>query len=134
VAEPAADASRDAQTDQILATVRSQGGRATPAKRILLTILLASPQHRSAEDIAAEVQQVAPDIHLTTVYRNLEELERLNLVDKTRTDHGPATYHLARAAHGHLVCESCGSMTEVPGELFAALGRCAGSDAGRSTA
>jgi len=109
------------RTDEILAAVRAHGGRATPAKRILVTILLASHGHRSAEDIAADVRGEAPDIALTTVYRNLEELERIGLVDRTRTDHGPATYHLASAAHGHLVCESCGAMTEVPGDLFAEL-------------
>ncbi|HUB41216.1 MAG TPA: Fur family transcriptional regulator [Streptosporangiaceae bacterium] len=112
-------------TDEILEVVRSHGGRATPAKRILLNILLASPRHRTAEDIAAAVRALAPDIALTTVYRNLDELARLRLVDKTRTDHGPASYHIALAAHGHLVCENCGSMIEVPGDLFDSLAKAA---------
>jgi len=117
----AANRTATAATEAILAVVRNHGGRATPAKRILVAVLLASPGHRSAEDIAAAVRAQAPDVALTTIYRNLEELERLSLVDKTRTDHGPATYHLAAVAHGHLVCGHCGSMTEVPGELFADL-------------
>jgi Fur family transcriptional regulator, ferric uptake regulator len=57
-------------------------------------------------------------VHLSTVYRNLEELERLGVIDSTRLRDGPATYHLASAAHGHLVCEKCGSMTEVPDDMF----------------
>jgi Fe2+ or Zn2+ uptake regulation protein len=60
-------------------------------------------------------------VHLSTIYRNLEELERLGVIDSTRLGSGPATYHLASAAHGHLVCEKCGSMTEVPDEMFAGL-------------
>jgi Ferric uptake regulator family len=44
----------------------------------------------------------APDVHLSTNYRNLEELERLGVIDSTRLGSGPATYHLASAAHGHL--------------------------------
>jgi Fur family transcriptional regulator, ferric uptake regulator len=107
--------------DEILAVVRRHGGRATPAKRLLATILLGARRHLSAEEIAAAVHAQVPDVAITTVYRNLEELERLGLVDRTRTDHGPATYHLATAAHGHLVCENCGSMTEVPADLFADL-------------
>jgi Fur family transcriptional regulator, ferric uptake regulator len=39
-------------------------------------------------------------------------------VDRTCTGHGAATCHLASAAHGHLLCQQCGSMTEVPGEMF----------------
>jgi Fe2+ or Zn2+ uptake regulation protein len=64
-------------------------------------------------------------VHLSTIYRNLEELERLGVIDSTRLGSGPATYHLASAAHGHLVCERCGTMIEVPDEIFADLVRLA---------
>jgi Fur family transcriptional regulator, ferric uptake regulator len=107
--------------EQILRVLRRHGDKATPARRILLEILVSSRGHRSAEDLAAEVRARAPDIHLTMIYRNLEELDRLKIIDRTRLDHGPATYHLSTAAHGHLVCEHCGSMTEVPDALFQQL-------------
>jgi Fur family transcriptional regulator, ferric uptake regulator len=107
--------------EDVLARMRSRGGRATSARRLLLAALVATPGHLSAEQLAAEVQARTPDVNLSTIYRNLEELERLRVVDRTRLGHGPATYHLASAAHGHLVCEKCGSMTEVPQELFAGL-------------
>ena len=82
---------------------------------------MAAPGHLSAVQPTAEVQARAPDVNLSTIYRNLEELERLRVVDRTHLGHGPATYHLASAAHGHLVCEKCGSMTEVPQDLFVGL-------------
>jgi len=111
--------------EEVMALVRAHGGRATPARRLLLTALFGSREHRSAEDLAAEVHALAPDVHLSTIYRNLEELERLGVIDSTRLGSGPATYHLATAAHGHLVCEQCGTMTEVPDEIFADLVRVA---------
>ena len=86
-----------------------------------LTALFGSTDHKSAEELADEIRAQAPDVHLSTIYRNLEELERLGVIDSTRLGSGPATYHLASAAHGHLVCEKCGSMTEVPDEMFAGL-------------
>ena len=116
--------------EDVLALVRQNGGRATPARRLLLNALFGNREHRSAEELAAEVHAVAPDVHLSTIYRNLEELERLGVVDSTRLGGGPATYHLASATHGHLVCEKCGSMTEVPDEMFADLVRIAGTDYG----
>ena len=91
--------------EEVMALVRAHGGRATPARRLLLTALFGSREHRSAEDLAAEVHALAPDVHLSTIYRNLEELARLGVIDSTRLGSGPATYHLATAAHGHLVCE-----------------------------
>jgi Fur family transcriptional regulator, ferric uptake regulator len=107
--------------EDVLALVRRNGGRATPARRLLLNALFGNREHRSAEELAAEVHAAAPDVHLSTIYRNLEELERLGVVDSTRLGSGPATYHLASAAHGHLVCEKCGSMTEVPDSMFTGL-------------
>src|SRR5262249_34092794 len=116
-----------AAIEDVLALVRKQGGRATPARRLLLQALFGTQEHRSAEELAAEVRSHAPDVHMSTVYRNLEELERLGVIDCTRMGEGPATYHVASAAHGHLVCEKCGSMTEVPDDMFRALVRSARS-------
>ena len=124
-----APADRQAIED-VLALVRRHGGRATPARRLLLNALFGCREHRSAEELAAEVHSRAPDVHLSTIYRNLEELERLGVIDSTRLGNGPATYHLASAAHGHLVCEQCGTMVEVPDEIFADLVRVAGSEYG----
>ncbi len=134
VADEASDvaterANREA-IDEVLALVRRNGGRATPARRLLLNALFGNREHRSAEELAAEVHDRAPDVHLSTIYRNLEELERLGVIDSTRLGSGPATYHLASAAHGHLVCEQCAAMIEVPDEIFTDLVRVAGTEYG----
>jgi len=119
-AGPAAE--RDA-VDAVLARLRERGGRATPGRRLLLSALFRDRRHRSAEDLAAEVKARAPDVNRSTIYRNLEELVRLRVVDRAYIGSGPAAYHLASVAHGHLVCETCGSITEVPDELFGGLAR-----------
>jgi Fe2+ or Zn2+ uptake regulation protein len=106
-----------------LELVRQSGGRVTSSRRILLRILFSSTGHRSAEELAAEVQAEAPDIHLSTIYRNLEELERLGVVVHAHFGHGPATYHLATSVHGHFVCEECGKLIEVPDSMFSGLAR-----------
>ncbi|HEX3956409.1 MAG TPA: Fur family transcriptional regulator [Trebonia sp.] len=129
-AEPVTERTDRDAIEDVLALVRSHGGRATPARRLLLNALFGSREHRSAEELAAEVHALAPDVHLSTIYRNLEELERLGVVDSTRLGGGPATYHLASAAHGHLVCEKCGTMIEVPDGIFGGLVRVAVADYG----
>jgi Fur family transcriptional regulator, ferric uptake regulator len=113
-----------------LTRMREHGSRSTTQRRLLLEALIARPGHRSAEQLATDVRARAPDVNITTIYRNLDELERLKIVDRTQLGHGPATYHLASAAHGHLVCHDCGCMTEVPGEIFTALARQARDDYG----
>ena len=126
-------ASGQAEPDSVegvLRLLRSQGGRITTSRRLLLRCLFEGGAHRTAEELAAEVQSSAPDVHLSTIYRNLDELERLGVVVHAHLGHGPATYHLATETHGHLVCQSCGAMLEAPQDLFGALALAAERDYG----
>lgn len=107
--------------EEVLALVRARGGRVTTARRQLLDALFDASGHCTAEDLAATVQARAPDVHMSTIYRNLDELERIGVIVHTHLGHGPATYHLASAPHGHLVCEKCGATVEAPEDVFSAL-------------
>jgi Fe2+ or Zn2+ uptake regulation protein len=88
-------------------------------------VLFDASGHLSAEDLTAAVQARAPDVHISTIYRNLEDLERLGVVVHTHLGHGAATYQLASLAHGHFICEECGAMIEAPDALFRGLARTA---------
>jgi Fe2+ or Zn2+ uptake regulation protein len=103
----------------ILERLRSAGGRVTGARRAVVAALLAADDHVTADDLAATVQAADPEIHLSTVYRTLDALERLGVVDHVHLGHGRAVYHLADDPHQHLVCEECGVVIEAPHDLFA---------------
>ncbi len=109
------------QAEPILRMLRAQGGRVTTGRRAILEAFLGIGGHVTAEALTARVQATQPDVHESTVYRFLDELERLNVVDHVHLGHGPAVYHLASDAHHHLVCDGCGTVVEVPDELFADL-------------
>lgn len=111
--------------EETLDLMRANGGRVTTSRRQLLWCLYQDSTHRTAEEIATEIQKTTPDVHLSTVYRNLEELERLGVVVHAHLGHGPATYHLATDTHGHLVCESCGTTLEAPERFFNGLSNAA---------
>jgi Fur family ferric uptake transcriptional regulator len=118
----AAPAAGTDQVEEVLDLLRAKGGRVTTARRQLLEALFEASTHATAEDLAATVHARSPDVHLSTIYRNLDELERLGVIVHTHLGHGPASYHLASAPHGHLVCEVCGVTIEAPPEVFAELG------------
>lgn len=109
--------------DEVIALVRSRGGRATSSRRVLLEVLFEAEGHLTAEELTEAVQARAPDIHVSTVYRNLEDLQRMGVLLHTHVGHGPATYQLASSAHAHFVCEKCGVMLEAPEELLRGLAR-----------
>ncbi len=97
----------------------ASGGRVTAARRAGLEVLVSTGgEHLSAEDLAARVQAVHPDIHLSTVYRTLESFERVGLVSHVHLGHAPSTYHLAGQAHHHAVCGGCGVVVEVPADVL----------------
>ncbi len=84
----------------------------------MVSVLIGSEGHRSADEIAEEVHRSRPDVHLSTVYRTLEDLERLGVVEHVHLGHGPATYHLSTKRHAHLVCNGCGTTLEVEDSMF----------------
>src|SRR4051794_12131674 len=110
-----------ARRDRILAQLRAQGGRVTTARRALITALLEADDHVTADDLAATVQDAHPDVHRSTIYRTLDALEELGVVDHVHLGHGRAVYHLRDDPHHHLVCDVCGFVIEAPDGLFQPL-------------
>jgi Fe2+ or Zn2+ uptake regulation protein len=116
--------------DSVIEYLRSHGGRATASRRILLEVLFAADGHMSAEELADAVQTRAPDVHLSTIYRNLEELEQVGVVSHSHLGHGPSSYLLATHAHAHFICSECGAMIEAPEAYFRGLARSAKANLG----
>jgi Fe2+ or Zn2+ uptake regulation protein len=109
--------------EDALALLREHGGRITSSRRFLLEAIFDAQGHSTVEELAARVQAKAPDVHLSTIYRNVEELEKLGIIEHSHLGHGAATYHLAAGAHSHFVCETCGTTFEAPDALFTNLSK-----------
>ncbi len=106
-------------TDSLVKELRARGIRVTPQRAIIFEAIENLEGHITAEDIFQQVQQANPYISVATVYRTLELLQELRLVNQTNfgrsqtyfalKDHGP---------HHHLVCTECGSIKEFEDELL----------------
>jgi len=110
-----------ATVDSVLEHIGQRGARVTTARRAIVEAMVQAHGHRTADELAAAIHAAHPSINRSTIYRNLEELERLGVLVHAHLGHGAATYHLAANAHSHLVCERCGSAQSVPTELFSEL-------------
>lgn len=111
------------RVERLLDVLRRHGGRVTGARRAVIAELVRAEGHVTADQLAERIQASQPDVHLSTVYRTLDALEHLGMVDHTHLGHGRAVYHLADDPHQHLVCDACGAVVEVPHETFAQLSR-----------
>jgi Fur family ferric uptake transcriptional regulator len=117
-----AGADLEARAEELLDQVRARGGRVTSCRRALIATLLESGNHHlTAQDLTDSVQRAIPDVHLSTIYRSLDSLEEIGIVDHAHLGHGRAVYHLADEPHQHLVCERCERVFEVPDDVFAEL-------------
>lgn len=115
-----------ARYDQIVALLRRDGGRLTAARKAVVRALLeADDHHLTAADVTASVRDLDPDFQESTVYRTLDRLVELGVVDHVHLGHGAAVYHLTdeRHRHHHLVCSRCGRVIEASPSLLDAVAR-----------
>jgi Fe2+ or Zn2+ uptake regulation protein len=112
------------ELEDLLAELRARGGRVTTARRVVLADLVRrGSAHPTAEQIARRVARTNPGLHLSTIYRTLDALEELGIVTRAGIGDGAATYHLAADRHHHAVCESCGTVIELPDSALAPIVR-----------
>lgn len=109
-----ASADRRADVERILALLVERGGRRTASRRAIIEALVDSGSHITADDLTARARRRAPSVNLSTVYRTLDALEELGVVDHVHFGHGRAVYHPVGEDHQHLVCERCERVETLP--------------------
>ncbi|NCV96322.1 MAG: transcriptional repressor [Actinobacteria bacterium] len=73
----------------------------------------------SAQQLHQLLLRSGESIGLTSVYRALQSLVDVKIVDQLRKEDGEAIYRLCgEAHHHHLVCKSCGSTVEIEGSAL----------------
>lgn len=115
---PAADP-LDAVIEGAAALLRARGDRMTSPRRAVLTALALRQSHLAPDQVVAAVAEIDPAVHRASVYRALEALSELGVVQHMHLGHGTTAYHLA-AEHRHLhaACGRCGAVVDLPGDLL----------------
>ena len=100
---------------------RSRGIRVTAQRLAVYRALAEDVSHPTAEAIHSKLQIDMSSLSQATVYRILEFLEKEGLVRRVSTTEGAGRFDANAARHQHLVCRSCGRMTDYEAELPAAF-------------
>jgi len=89
------------------------GHHAGQARRSLLELLDSQPCALSAIEIEQQLRAGRRPVARASIYRILDELERLHLVQRVQVGGDMARYEPVRSGEGHhhLVCDSCGTVT-----------------------
>ncbi|MFT9450750.1 Fur family transcriptional regulator [Liquorilactobacillus ghanensis] len=99
------------------------GLKLTPQRRATVkTLLRLHESHLSAEELFAKVKEAEPEIGLATVYRTLEVLAELRVVNRVSFEDGITRYDLRTEDsghfHHHLLCQVCGRVEEIHEDLL----------------
>jgi len=102
--------------------LKEKGYRLTSQRLAILDVLHSSDKHLAAEDIYNQVRAKYPRINRSTVFRTLELLKELGLVDETDLGGDRLYYHHAdKGHHHHLICQKCGRVFDVEEEILEPL-------------
>lgn len=94
--------------------VEESGRRTGGAREAVIELLDAEDCCLSAHEISRELDRRDREVGLASVYRALDLLQGLGLIQRLDTGEGPARYERVTpggAHHHHAVCESCGALT-----------------------
>lgn len=116
-----------AQRSSVYRRLEEGAKRLTPQRELIIKIFLDRPgEHLSAEEVYQLVKEDFRDLGMATVYRTLEMLTKLDVLQQIHFNDGRARYEINLETtdvhrHHHMVCMRCGRVEEFQEDLLEAL-------------
>ena len=109
--------------------LREKGVKVTMQRILVLEALSSCPDgHLTAEEIYNLVKAAYPEIGLATIYRTIQLLWELRLIDRISLDDGFVRYEIRevmenKSKHHHhlLICKQCGKVASFQDDLLEEL-------------
>ena len=93
--------------------LNASGFRATNQRALILDIIRCGKGHLDADEIYLKAREKKHRLSLSTVYRTLQILKKLGLVEELHFNEGYHHYEIKPSKeHHHLVCLGCGQVVE----------------------
>jgi Fur family ferric uptake transcriptional regulator len=105
--------------------VEARGVRLTAQRRALIETIQEATTHLDAASLLKQAQELDPKINRATVYRTIELLKKLGMIDELDLMHlnGEKHYYEVKTQedHLHLACFECGRILEFATPAFERL-------------
>lgn len=102
-----------ASLEELERRCRESGTPLTVQRRAILAALLARSDHPTADQIHADIVKNLPGVSRGTVYRSLDAMVARGLIRRVCHPGSACRYDAKTHRHHHLVCDSCGAMTDL---------------------
>jgi Fur family peroxide stress response transcriptional regulator len=93
--------------------LRKKGYKATPQRIAICRFVLNSRDHPTAQQVYDQVKKIHPTVSLATVYKTLEVLKSLDLIQEINPPQGQARFDSYMKPHINLICLQCGNIVDL---------------------
>jgi Fe2+ or Zn2+ uptake regulation protein len=120
-------------SDNWLTQLQANGYRITTPRKAVVEIIAHSPRVLSPADVYKQARKHCHGLGLVTVYRTLEKLEELGLIQRVHQPGGCHSFIASARGHQHLlICQQCGLAEYFSGDNLDPLMKTIGRDSGFS--
>lgn len=95
--------------------LRDKGFKVTPQRLAIYSVLASTKTHPSAEMIFNQLQPSYPTMSLATVYKTIEILKEISLVQALNVGEDSFRYDANTSSHPHVRCMKCGRVDDLEG-------------------
>jgi Fur family ferric uptake transcriptional regulator len=105
--------SEGGQSESSRVALNAAGTRVTNQRALILEIIRQGKGHLDADEIYRKARKKQPRLSLSTVYRTVQALKKLGLIEELHFNDSHHHYEAKPATeHHHLVCLGCGQVIE----------------------
>lgn len=97
----------------ITTLLRDKGFKVTPQRLAIYNMLSSTKSHPNAEMIFNELQALYPTMSLATVYKTMEILKEIGLIQVLNAGEDSFRYDADTSNHPHIRCTQCGRVDDV---------------------
>ena len=97
----------------IIDALRKKGYKATSQRIAICQLVLSSREHPTAKRIYQDVKRLHPTVSLATVYKTMQVLGELGVVQELAFTQGEARFDSNVSPHVNAVCLQCGKVSDV---------------------
>ncbi len=109
-------------TNEWLDRLQERGYRLTGSRRTVVEIIACSQRVISPLEVYEQARSRTPGLGLVTVYRTVEKLEELGLIQRVHRPNGCQAFVASQNGHQHLlICKQCGNVQYFSGDQLESL-------------
>lgn len=99
--------------NRVTSLLREKGFKVTPQRLAIYKVLANSKAHPSAEMIFQQLQPYYPTMSLATVYKTVEILKEIGLIQVLNAGEDSFRYDADTSMHTHIRCLQCGRVDDL---------------------